>query len=482
MCKTNQERRTLGRNIVAWLSVGVFLSSQTMAAPIMPDNQAPITERPLVQETANHIPLVNITAPTNGGVSMNKYEQFNVERQGAILNNSYTVSKTELAGFVQGNSNMINGTAKVIVNQVTSDTPTSMNGYLEVAGQRASVVVANPNGIAVNGGGFLNTSHAMLTTGKPELDAAGNVTKYRVEEGRVSINGAGLDAKTTDSVAILSRAADINAGIWANELAVRNGVNDVDANTLDATSIEGAIQPGNGASISTSSSGLGLTSSHTKPVIALDVAAVGGMYANHISLVGTEHGVGVNVAGVVAGTQSVSLDANGHVSVSGTLQSDKALSATANAIDNSQTIASGGTLAIDTKDLTNTGFITSAGHGQLKVDNTLDNRHTIAAGANTEGAITTNGSLSIETGTLRNTDAVIVSGGTTKIHGTEVHNVEHGRIYGGKVSIEADTVENRKNVALEAKLADAMKDMKVAEDSLEAAYAVDTTAFTTKAE
>ena len=484
MCKTNQERRTLGRNIVAWLSVGVFLSSQTMAmaAPIMPDNQAPIAERPLVQETANHIPLVNITAPTNGGVSMNKYEQFNVERQGAILNNSYTVSKTELSGFVQGNSNMINGTAKVIVNQVTSDTPTSMNGYLEVAGQRASVVVANPNGIAVNGGGFLNTSHAVLTTGKPELDAAGNVTKYRVEAGRVSINGAGLDAKTTDSVAILSRVADINAGIWANELAVRNGVNDVDANTLDATSVEGAIQPSNGASTSTSSSGSGLTSSHTKPVIALDVAAVGGMYANHISLVGTEHGVGVNVAGVVAGTQSVSLDANGHVSVSGTLQSDKALSATANAIDNSKTIASGGTLAIDTKDLTNTGFITSVGHGQLKVDHTLDNRHTIAAGANTEGAITTNGSLSIETGTLRNTDAVIVSGGTTKIHGTEVHNVEHGRIYGGKVSIEADTVENRKNVALEAKLADAMKDMKVAEDALEAAYAVDTTAFTTKAE
>lgn len=226
MCKTNQERRTLGRNIVAWLSLGVFLSSQTMAmaVPIMPDNQAPITERPLVQETANHIPLVNITAPTNGGVSMNKYEQFNVETQGAILNNSYTVSKTELAGFVQGNSNMMNGTAKVIVNQVTSDTPTSMNGYLEVAGQRASVVVANPNGIAVNGGGFLNTSHAVLTTGKPELDATGNVAKYRVEDGRVSINGAGLDAKTTDSVAILSRAADINAGIWANELAVRNGV------------------------------------------------------------------------------------------------------------------------------------------------------------------------------------------------------------------------------------------------------------------
>ena len=183
MCKTNQERRTLGRKIMSWLTFGVFVASQSMvlAAPIMPDNNAVITERPLVQETANQIPLVNVTAPTNGGVSMNKYDQFNVEKQGAILNNSYVTSKTELAGYVQGNSNMVNGTAKVIVNQVTSDTPTSMNGYLEVAGQKASVVVANPNGITVNGGGFLNTEHAVLTTGRTELDGAGNLQNYRVE-------------------------------------------------------------------------------------------------------------------------------------------------------------------------------------------------------------------------------------------------------------------------------------------------------------
>lgn len=104
MCKTNQERRRLGRKILSWLTFGIFVASQSLvlAAPIIPDNNAAITERPLVQETANHIPLVNITAPTNGGVSMNKYDQFNVEKQGAILNNSYVTSKTELAGYVQG--------------------------------------------------------------------------------------------------------------------------------------------------------------------------------------------------------------------------------------------------------------------------------------------------------------------------------------------------------------------------------------------
>ena len=465
MCKTNQERRTLGRKIMSWLTFGVFVASQSMvlAAPIMPDNNAVITERPLVQETANQIPLVNVTAPTNGGVSMNKYDQFNVEKQGAILNNSYVTSKTELAGYVQGNSNMVNGTAKVIVNQVTSDTPTSMNGYLEVAGQKASVVVANPNGITVNGGGFLNTEHAVLTTGRAELDGAGNLQNYRVEQGKVSIEGKGLDGKRADSVSILARTIDVNAGVWANKLNTRTGQNHIDANNLKATALESSTV-------------------ETKPTIGLDVAAVGGMYANHITMVGTEAGVGVNLNGVVAGTQSVSVDANGHLSVNGTLQSDTSLVAKANSIQNTKTIASGGDLALETKELTNTGHITSAKNGHVKVEETLTNNNTMAAGANTQGALTGNGSLSIEAGTVRNTDAVIVSGGTTTINSKEVHNTENGRIYGGKVAIQTKVLENRKNVALESKLDAAMADMKAAEDKLEAAYAVDTTAFTSKTE
>ena len=465
MCKTNQERRTLGRKIVSWLSFGVFVASQSMvlASPIMPDNNAVITERPLVQETANQIPLINITAPTNKGVSMNKYEQFNVEKQGAILNNSYVTSKTELAGYVQGNSNIVNGTAKVIVNQVTSGTPTSINGYLEVAGQRASVVVANPNGITVNGGGFLNADHAVLTTGRAELNGAGNLQNYRVEQGKVAIEGKGLDGKGADSVSILARTINVNAGVWANKLNTRTGQNHIDANNLKATALESSTV-------------------ETKPMIGLDVAAVGGMYANHITMVGTEAGVGVNLNGVVAGSQSVSVDANGHLSVNGTLQSDTSLVAKANSIQNIKTIASGGNLDLETKELINAGNITSVKNGHIKVEETLTNKNTMAAGANTQGAVTGNGSLSVEAGTIRNTDAVIVSGGTTRINSKEVHNIENGRIYGGKVAIQTEVLENRKNVALESKLDAAMADMKAAEDKLEAAYAIDTTAFTSKTE
>lgn len=467
MSQKEYQRRTLGRRIAVWLSLGLFVSAQGMslAAPILPDTKADITKQPLVQETANHIPLVNITAPTTGGVSMNHYEQFNVEREGAILNNAYTTSQTQLAGFVQGNANMINGTAQVIVNQVTSEKPTAMEGFLEVAGQKASVVVANPNGITVNGGGFINTADAVLTTGTPELDLSGRLTNYRVEGGRVAIEGTGLDATATDSVAILSRAATINAGVWAKEAHIRTGLNDVDAKTLIATSIEGTAHP-----------------TDNTPAVALDVAAVGGMYANHITLVGTETGLGVNVAGVVAGTDSLTLDANGHLAVTGAVQSNTHTDIQATTVDNAKTIASGGTLQLHTDELTNTGHITSAGNSELTVTNTLDNTNTIAAGANAEGAITSTGSLSVTAGMIRNTDAVLVSGGETTVTAKELHNTDNGRIYGNTVKITADTVENRKNVALESKLADVMQDMKAAEDALEAAYAVDTTAFTNQSE
>ncbi|MFQ9505556.1 MAG: filamentous hemagglutinin N-terminal domain-containing protein [Veillonella sp.] len=64
-----------------------------------------------------------------------------------------------------------------------------------MAGQRASVVVANPNGITVNGGGFLNTDHAVLTTGRAELNGAEIYKITRVEQGKVAVEGKGLDGK-----------------------------------------------------------------------------------------------------------------------------------------------------------------------------------------------------------------------------------------------------------------------------------------------
>ncbi|WP_441561597.1 two-partner secretion domain-containing protein [Colibacter massiliensis] len=287
-------RQRLVRQITVWLFTGLV---STLAAgpaladmPIVPDAQAPASQQPLVQEAANGVPLVQITAPTAGGVSRNRYADFNVPERGAVLNNSYTPTQTQLAGYVQGNPHMNRGTAKVIVNEVTSGRPTALNGFMEVAGRAASVVVANPDGIRVNGGGFINTSRAVLTTGRPQYGSDGSLRTLQVAQGTVRVDGKGLDARGADSLTVLTRAAEINAGIWAKEAGIVTGANDIDYDTGALTVTRGK---------------------DGKPEVALDVAAIGGMYANRIYLIGTEKGLGVRTAGTLIAAGDIVLEADG---------------------------------------------------------------------------------------------------------------------------------------------------------------------------
>lgn len=147
------KKKELARKITSWLTLGAFSLQPALAfaTEILPDSNAPIEERPLITETASGNPLVQITTPTAGGVSVNRYEFFNVPERGAILNNSYGLASTELAGYVQGNPNLAVGTARIIVNEVTGANLSELRGFLEVAGNKAGLVIANPNGILADG-------------------------------------------------------------------------------------------------------------------------------------------------------------------------------------------------------------------------------------------------------------------------------------------------------------------------------------------
>lgn len=178
---------------------------------------------PAVQ-TQNGLDQVNINRPSGAGVSMNTYGQFDVQQKGAILNNSPTIVPTQQAGMINGNPNFFSGqSARVIVNQVNSSAASQINGHLEVAGRRAEVVIANGSGISVNGGGFINTSRTILTTGTPNFAPDGSLTGFNVTGGNISIQGAGLNAGDTDQVDLLARAVRANAAIHAKNLNVVTG-------------------------------------------------------------------------------------------------------------------------------------------------------------------------------------------------------------------------------------------------------------------
>ncbi|WZB62495.1 filamentous hemagglutinin N-terminal domain-containing protein [Achromobacter xylosoxidans] len=230
--------------------------------------------------TSNGVPVVNIAPPSAGGVSNNKFTQLNVGPSGVVLNNSGGASQTQLAGQVAGNPMLGNQRATTILNWRHRAQPSQLMGTMEVAGNRANIIVANPAGITCNGCGFLNADRATLTTGKPMVGPDGGIG-FDVAGGKLR-EGAGSNGANLSRVDLMARTLEINAGIWADQLHVTTGAAKVDYAT-------GAVSAGQGEG--------------PAPTVALDTAALGGMYANSIRLVGTEAGVGVNV-----GRQSGRLD------------------------------------------------------------------------------------------------------------------------------------------------------------------------------
>lgn len=431
--------KQLARKIMSLLLAGVFFADTAIfaEAPILPDQRAPGNRQPLVQETENGIPLVNMAAPSAGGVSRNDYDRFNVPEKGVILNNSYTLSKTELAGYVQGNANMAQGPAKIIVNQVTSGNPTTMNGFLEVAGHKADVIIANPNGITVNGGGFINTARAILTTGKPEYDNKERLKDFRIDnDATILITGNGLNSKKADTLELYTRAAEIKAAIFGNTVHVTTGANVIDANTGKVTAIEGKGK---------------------KPEIAIDVKDLGGMYAGRIFLIGNEKGLPIDIKGAIE-SQHMVLDNQGNLYHAGTTHSTEDMTIHAETIQNTGTMASSGHMSLQADgQITNDKIMGSVGNMAITA-NQVTNQKTIASEKdlsitttseeenaldNSNSEILANGNVTIQASHTDNLNGNIASGSTLSIQGKALNNSQ-GKLtaYGSNTISVSDKLEN----------------------------------------
>ncbi|WP_428945495.1 hemagglutinin repeat-containing protein [Pantoea sp. FN060301] len=272
--------------------------------PMLPAAAAvitPVTPGTKMDAAGNGVPVINIATPSQAGISHNQYQQYNVGKEGLILNNATgQLNQTQLGGLIQNNPNLKAGhEAKAIINEVTGATRSQLQGYTEVAGKAANVMVANPYGITCNGCGFINTPNATLTTGKPTMDAQGNLQSLAVSKGTITIEGQGLDASQSDALSIISRASEINAAIHAKDLKLIAGTNRVMP--------DGSVTPiaGEGAA----------------PGVAVDTGALGGMYANRIHLVSSEKGVGVNLGNLNARQGDMVLDASGRLTLKNSLTS-----------------------------------------------------------------------------------------------------------------------------------------------------------------
>ncbi|WLG89155.1 hemagglutinin repeat-containing protein [Pseudomonas cucumis] len=380
-------------------------------------------------QAGNGVPIVQIATPNGTGLSHNQFHDYNVGAQGVILNNvANQTGATQLGGIIVGNPNLTNRVAaQTILNEVVGGSPSQLRGYTEVAGQSARVIVANPYGISCNGCGFINTPRVTLTTGKPVLDN-GRLDRFQVDQGSVSIDGAGLNASNVDRFEIITRSAKINAEIQARNLTIVAGRNDVNADSLNATA---RADDGSG-----------------KPGLAIDSSALGGMYAGAIKLVGTEAGVGVKLDGkLIASGGDIQLDANGHLSLVDTSATNGAVNVKAASLDARGPVYAGTALNVQTQgNLTNQQTFAARDSITLSAGGVLTNNGVIEAGVNADTSRNATGDVSLSAQNFNNTGKTVVASRNLTVNTSQTLSNQNGTLSAAQTAnITAGTLDNQNN-------------------------------------
>lgn len=431
-------------------SLRVRFSMQLAAAAPITDPTAPISFQPAITQStgaSGGVPVVNITAPNAAGISLNQYQQFNIDPVGLILNNSLMSGTSLTGGNVQANPNLNGRTASVIVNQVTSTGnayASLLNGPLEVFGAPAAVVIANPNGITTRGTGFTNTIGVTLSTGAPQfLTGVGgtatdfanakalgyNVTGGHLQiEGNAGVNGPGAGIEgTVGTIDLIGETVGINAPLYAgtriNVIAGRQFVTPAAVDTFGTT--YGTASNGS----DNSAAAINAANGGANRSLAIDATAFGAMTAGQIQVVSTAAGMGVRSdAQLAANAGDLLLSANGDVSVAGSAAQQQATIHSAGNVSMTGTHIGVGGYALDANgDVTSTGSIQSGGKlavaagGNVNIANAQAHGDmTVAGGTNvTLGDVQGGGALSVTargmegTGDVNLNGTAVVTGATT---------------------------------------------------------------------
>ncbi|RMK25044.1 two-partner secretion system putative hemagglutinin TpsA2 [Pseudomonas aeruginosa] len=373
-------------------------------------------------QAGNGVPIVNIATPNGAGLSNNHFRDYNVGANGLILNNATGKTQgTQLGGIILGNPNLKGQAAQVILNQVTGGNRSTLAGYTEVAGQSARVIVANPHGITCQGCGFINTPRATLTTGKPIMDGQ-RLERFQVDGGDIVVEGAELNVGNLEQFDLITRSAKLNAKLYAKNLNIVTGRNDVQADSLQATP-----RAADGSE---------------KPQLAIDSSALGGMYAGAIRLVGTEQGVGVKLAGDMAASGGdIRIDASGKLSLAqASSQGDLKIAAQAVEL-NGKTYAGGSAEIRSAEELVNRQSLAARERIALEAAH-IDNAGVIEAGVEPDERRNARGDLELRSGTLRNAGSLVASR-ALEAKASQALDNQGGSLKGATVRVDAGHLDNR---------------------------------------
>lgn len=276
-------------SMFAFLSV--VLCGAAMAG-IVPAPGAPLQVRP----APGGAEVVDIAMPNASGVSVNAYQRFDVDAQGAVLmNTARSVDSAVTGDLLPGHVRADFTPAALILNEVGGADPTRLRGALEIAGSRADLVIANPNGITCEGCGFINAGRVALATGRAVLDAGGALHALGIDGGTLRIDAPGLvaDAAALARLDLLARSIAVDGQLDVPELRAVAGVNQVRWDDLVPVPRLADRPP---------------------PLFAIQFGQ--GLRAGAITLVATEDGAGVNGRGsVTAGRGDLQIASGGDIDI-----------------------------------------------------------------------------------------------------------------------------------------------------------------------
>lgn len=402
--------RMVARAVMFFYCIQLVSTVMPAYAQVAPNSGAPAGQRPIMDAAQNGVPIVNIAPPSAAGVSRNQYNQFNVNPNGLILNNSRSNTQTQLGGWIAGNPQMGASPARIILNEVVSGNASSLRGTIEVAGQKAAIVIANPNGVTCDGCGFLNTDRASLVAGTPQFGTNGSLNGFNVGNGQLNVGALGLNAANVEQLDLIARGIVIEGEVWAKNLNVIAGNNQVLYGTLQSIAQNG---------------------SGTAPSFAIDIKELGGMYANQIYMVATEQGLGVNSTGRIAALQgNLTLSANGDLGLADSYaKQNLQIAAAGNIALKNKTIGDGTVRVAALGNLDNLGIVFSGRDLDLKAAQMTDFKGKLMAARN----------LSLQANAIALNETTITADGNA-ILAAAVGNVEADKVKlyaGGNLDIAA---------------------------------------------
>jgi filamentous hemagglutinin len=404
-----------------------------------------------LDRSQNGTPLIHINSPSEGWVSVNYYRDFNVNEENLIFNNHQGLEiNTNLGGVIYGNPNFnLPNTreANIILNEITTNRQTKIEGYTEIAWKESGTNYNQPNDIMVSGGGFINTSRLSLINGSTlnnpngTLDNNGNLNPFLLSNNPNSIitvtgrnvtdkNGnpiaynLGIDANNINYVDLISRIVEINGNIQGDDntiVTIQTGNDRVEYNK-DDTDNRFTVTSYSNNNTNNNTDNTNNNNQETKPEFAIDSTAFGGIYAGRINIIATEDGVGVRTRSDLASSNDIMFDVNGNIMVDegGNIYAKNNVNMkTTDTLNNEGFITANNDINIEAdNNIINKGYIQSMNNLTLKTnaeineDYKINDTDTISGGDgvdnnninnnNTNNTNNNNGLLYIDTGELNN--------------------------------------------------------------------------------